>query len=111
MEDMKKILEIIGLIFGTLGLFALINNYAISKGIHTFGWEEIIGVFVTTFKFSLSLGFILLVYWLVWQPIYKWFDRSYKKEGLKWEELSDEKKLSYSLLLFAVLAVLFGLLY
>jgi hypothetical protein len=108
---MKKILEIIGLIFGTLGLFAIVNSYAISKGIHTFGWEELTSIFVTTFKFSLSLGFILLVYWIVWRPVYKWFDRSYKNEGLKWEKLSDREKLWYSLALFGLLLVLFGALH
>lgn len=108
---MKKILEIIVLIFGTLGVFAIVNSVAIGHGIHAFGWEEIVGVFVTFFKFALSLGFILFVYWLIWKPVYAWFDRSFKNKGERWETLSDREKLWYSLVLFGLLLVLFGLLY
>ena len=108
---MKKIIEILGLIFGTLGIFIIANSIAIKYDIHAFGWEQIVTIFVTFLKMSMAVGFILFMYWLVWKPIFSWFDRSFKNKGEKWEALSDREKLWYSLVLFGLLLVLFGLLF
>lgn len=105
---MKKILEIIILILGSFILFVLTDILATQIGLRVFGWENLFEVFVTFSKFTLSLGFILLTYVIVWKPIYSHFDCSFKGAREAWEKLSAEKKFWYALAFLYVLVLLWG---
>lgn len=107
---MRNIIEIIILILGSFILFVFTNILAVRMGLRVFGWENLVEVFVTFSKFTLSLGFILLTYVIVWKPIYSHFDLSFKGAREAWEKLSVEKKFWYALAFLFVLVVLWGML-
>jgi len=107
---MKKIIEILGLILFSLGVFLLAHNWAEKIGLRTFSWEVFYDWIYGIVKYTMSLGIILLSMLVVFFPIYKYFDCSFNDMKEAWKQFSKTSKLWYALALFACLVVLFGLL-
>jgi hypothetical protein len=103
---MKKYFEIISIPVAVV-LLLLYNHVAHRVGLHVFTWEMFGKVFVAFLMFLVALGFIRIVFAVMFDFAYRYFDPSFQNHKTSWEELKPTQKVFYSLALFYVLSDLF----
>ena len=104
---MKKYFELITIPAAAL-LLVLYNTVANWLGLYTFTWEMFGKVFVAFLLFLVSLGFVRIVFMLMFPAMYRHFDLSFQNAKFSWNQLKEKERLIYSSVLFCVLLLVFA---
>jgi ABC-type proline/glycine betaine transport system permease subunit len=103
---MKKYFELITIPLAAVLLFAY-NAVAGWLGLYTFTWEMFGKVFVAFLLFLVALGFVRIVFMLMFPVMYRYFDLSFINSKNGWNELDEKQRLIYASALFCVLLLAF----
>lgn len=94
-----------------IGLLIVWNLFAGGVKMHQFTWEKVGKVFEAFLLFLIALGFIRIVFIVLFKVVYSWFDTDFKEFILSWKNLKDSEKLFYALGLFYVLSDLYKVIF
>ena len=103
---MKKYFELITIPIA-FGLLMLYNYVAGLFGLFTFTWEMFGKVFVAFLMFLVAVGFVRIVFMLMFPVMYRYFDLSFNNAKIAWNKMSEKKRLYYATALFSVLLLAF----
>ena len=103
---MKKYFELITIPIA-FGLLMLYNYVARMFVLFTFTWEMFGKVFVAFLMFLVAVGFVRIVFMLMFPVMYRYFDLSFQNSKLGWNQLSEGQRLVYASALFSVLLLAF----
>lgn len=106
---MKNYSELITIPVAALLLW-LYNWVAIWLGLYTFTWEMFGKVFVGFLMFLVAIGFVRIIYMLMFPVMYRYFDLSFQNSKSGWNQLTEGSRLVYSTALFCALLVVFALI-
>ncbi|HCY40426.1 MAG TPA: hypothetical protein DHV48_03595 [Prolixibacteraceae bacterium] len=106
---MKKYFELITIPLA-MALLLLYNWVAGLFGLYTFTWEMFGKLFVAILIFLAGLGFVRIVFMLMFPVMYRYFDLSFQNSKLGWNQLTESSRLVYSTALFCCLLLVFALI-
>jgi len=106
---MKKYFEFVSIPAAFL-LLLLYNYIAGRMNLHTFTFDMFGKVFVAFLMFLVAMGFVRLVYILMFPTLYKYFDSSFNEHKEGWKNLSFKEMLFYSVLLYAGMLIVFAII-
>ena len=106
---MKKYFELITIPLAML-LLAGYNQLAEWLGLHVFTWEMFGKVFVAFLMFLVAVGFVRIVFMLMFPVMYRYFDLSFSNAKLGWNQLNEKQRLIYASALFLAFLLVFGLI-
>jgi membrane protease YdiL (CAAX protease family) len=107
---MRKYFELLTIPVAIL-LLVLWNLFAGGVKLHQFTWEKVGKVFEAFLLFLIALGFIRIVFIVLFKEAYRWFDIDFKEFKESWKNTKDSEKLFYALGLFYVLSDLYKVIF
>lgn len=106
---MKKYFELISIPVAFL-LLLLYNHIAGKLGLHTFTFDMFGKVFVAFLMFLVAMGFVRVVYILMFPFLYRYFDSSFSEHKEGWKNVNSTERLWFSVFLYIGMLFVFALI-